>query len=268
MNFGIGKAEKYIFWVLGISWVYGFIIFHLISLTNGITSFVLNTIWAFLPALTILIVSKKTDLTWNKLKFTKPSLKSSCLAFLFPIIFLGLILFTQIFFETRTKPDLSSVKIESLLLKLVYVFIFVFGEEIGWRGYLQDKLITSYGNLKGVIILGLVWGFWHLPLALTGYNFSQYPFVEGLILYPLMGIALSLIIAYLSVFKYSIYIAIILHTMYDIVYISIFPLTKMNNQLANIIVSSIVFILLILIFGKAYQKKTFNNYENSFSQSK
>src|SRR5512140_140807 len=39
-------------------------------------------------------------------------------------------------------------------------------EEFGWRGYSLDPLIKRYGILGGSIVLGLVWGVWHLPLYL------------------------------------------------------------------------------------------------------
>jgi uncharacterized protein len=37
-------------------------------------------------------------------------------------------------------------------------------EEIGWRGYALDRLQTKWNALTSSLILGLVWGFWHLPL--------------------------------------------------------------------------------------------------------
>ena len=37
--------------------------------------------------------------------------------------------------------------------------IFGAGEELGWRGYLQRRLIAQYGLSTGVAILGLLWSF-------------------------------------------------------------------------------------------------------------
>ena len=37
-------------------------------------------------------------------------------------------------------------------------------EEIGWRGYLQDKLGKIFGPTRSSVIVGVIHAFWHLPL--------------------------------------------------------------------------------------------------------
>jgi membrane protease YdiL (CAAX protease family) len=44
------------------------------------------------------------------------------------------------------------------------------GEEAGWRAYAYQALRKGHGVAGSAIILGLLWGFWHLPLwLLSGY---------------------------------------------------------------------------------------------------
>jgi len=45
----------------------------------------------------------------------------------------------------------------------VVIFILVVGEEIGWRGFAQPRLETDRSPLIAALILGVLWGIWHLP---------------------------------------------------------------------------------------------------------
>ena len=57
--------------------------------------------------------------------------------------------------------------------------LFGFGEEFGWRGYLLPKLMPL-GKVRAYILLGVIWGLWHAPLILVGFNYPGYP-VLGII---------------------------------------------------------------------------------------
>jgi uncharacterized protein len=49
----------------------------------------------------------------------------------------------------------------------IYGFIFTAGEEIGWRGYMLTSLIDA-GVPRPVLVSGLIWAGWHLPLIFAG----------------------------------------------------------------------------------------------------
>ncbi|MGH2365499.1 MAG: lysostaphin resistance A-like protein [Chloroflexota bacterium] len=40
-----------------------------------------------------------------------------------------------------------------------------FFEEIGWSGYAYPRLRARFGPLPGAIVLGVMWGLWHLPVV-------------------------------------------------------------------------------------------------------
>jgi membrane protease YdiL (CAAX protease family) len=46
-----------------------------------------------------------------------------------------------------------------------------FGEEFGWRAYLLPKLM-SLGARKALVLVGVIWGVWHWPVILMGYNYG------------------------------------------------------------------------------------------------
>lgn len=55
-----------------------------------------------------------------------------------------------------------------LLVGLSIVSIFTLGEEVGWRGYLSSRLVSSKGVTKGLILGAFAWSCWHIPFAFSG----------------------------------------------------------------------------------------------------
>lgn len=76
--------------------------------------------------------------------------------------------------------------------------IIAFGEEYGWRGYLQTEL-TRLGRIRGVLLLGIIWGIWHWPMIWMGYNYPGQPII-GSIAMVFVCIILAYFLAY-AVFK-------------------------------------------------------------------
>lgn len=63
------------------------------------------------------------------------------------------------------------------------VFVLVVGEELGWRGYAFPKLTEKFSPRTASLILGVLWGVWHLPTFVIA-SMPQYgrPFVAFLIM--------------------------------------------------------------------------------------
>jgi uncharacterized protein len=45
--------------------------------------------------------------------------------------------------------------------------MFSFGEELGWRGFAYPRLAERLGPVVGSLILGAVWGLWHVAMLFT-----------------------------------------------------------------------------------------------------
>ncbi len=76
--------------------------------------------------------------------------------------------------------------------------VVTFGEEYGWRGYLQGEL-EKLGRIQGVGLLGIIWGLWHAPVIVMGYNYPGEPF-WGVVMMTLFCIFMSYVLAY-SMYK-------------------------------------------------------------------
>jgi hypothetical protein len=103
--------------------------------------------------------------------------------------------------ETSTMPSsaliLPAVFLASLFLGPTINGIFGFGEEFGWRGYLLPKLMPL-GKLRAYTIVGVIWGLWHAPLIVVGFNYPGYPLL-GIVGMAVMTTAIGIYINELTV---------------------------------------------------------------------
>jgi membrane protease YdiL (CAAX protease family) len=83
------------------------------------------------------------------------------LPLLVPVIIAGLMLASGNRFEL---PDFQP----AAMLLIPGIIIGAVGEEIGWRGYLQNYLRGKNLLIPSYVIVGLLWGLWHLGIFQYG----------------------------------------------------------------------------------------------------
>jgi uncharacterized protein len=111
---------------------------------------------------------------------------------------------------SKIPQDLIGILIlPQLLVTAVIVTPVLWGEEFGWRGYLQPRLFPGR-PLAAAVVTGLIWGVWHFPLILRGYDFPDSPWL-GALIFPVSAILLSIIFGWLKERVGSIWVTSLAH---------------------------------------------------------
>lgn len=100
---------------------------------------------------------------------------------------------------------------QTLILGPFLGLVVTFGEEYGWRGYLQPALM-KIGKVKGILLVGIIWGIWHMPIIWMGYNYPAHPLL-GSFLFIFFCIGLSFLLGYAVLKTRSVWLAAFLHAM-------------------------------------------------------
>ncbi len=101
--------------------------------------------------------------------------------------------------------------LQAVLLAPFVALLLGFGEEFGWRGYLQGELIRL-GKVRGILLLGIIWGVWHAPVIAMGHNYPGYP-VAGIFLMIGYTIGLAFVLGYAVLKSGSVLLAAYLHAL-------------------------------------------------------
>ena len=186
---------------------------------------ILSVVTSFATLVLVVILNMKdtwrTNLKAAKLSFGKNRLLYIILPVLFSLTYIIALLLSYslglrlplmefnltLFFTTLGLP----------LITLVISWPIFFGEEYGWRFYLQDRMFALFGGYTGVVLVGLIWGLWHAPMMLMGLNFPSESFLPANIVYLVYTIIVSVIFGYAVLKTGSIWIAVLLHGLTDII---------------------------------------------------
>jgi membrane protease YdiL (CAAX protease family) len=93
-------------------------------------------------------------------------------------------------------PTLWPVMILQAMVSALLFIPILWGEEFGWRGYLQVRLFAER-PLRAAVATGLIWGMWHYPLILAGYQFPDNRAL-GLLVFPVSCVLLSIFFGWLQ----------------------------------------------------------------------
>jgi len=69
-----------------------------------------------------------------------------------------------------------SVNLVALIIPFFLFDAIANGEEIAWRGYVLPRLQTKHSALLSSLIVGVIWGLWHLPKYLSHWDTISFVF--------------------------------------------------------------------------------------------
>lgn len=156
---------------------------NIVFFKSGTPNFIIYGIEAAAPALAALI----TTFILTKSKGLKEfliqkylnniSTKNIVIAFSLPLIILMVAKLTTLLFsfdESLFSPVTSK--------KIIVIFYALIAEELGWRGFLQERIKSLTNSFLTPLIVGIIWSLWHYHYFLSGsMNVPIVPFLFGCI---------------------------------------------------------------------------------------
>ncbi|WP_235934361.1 CPBP family intramembrane glutamic endopeptidase [Paramicrobacterium chengjingii] len=105
---------------------------------------------------------------------------------------------------------LVALQFVNVILGSILNLLPALGEELGWRGWLLPHLLR-FGTVPAIVISGVVWGLWHAPLILLGYNYPTAPGWLGLLMMTGMCTLMGGVLAWLRIRSRSVWPAALAH---------------------------------------------------------
>jgi len=95
---------------------------------------------------------------------------------------------------------------------LLLVSLFALGEEVGWRGYMQSRIVARYGVANGIVLSAAIWAVWHLPYAISGlHHIAEVPIPALLVIMPVGHFGLGVFLGWLYQQTSSVWVVAIAH---------------------------------------------------------
>ena len=117
--------------------------------------------------------------------------------------------------ETAGGPELAgpALVIAPLVMGVAYLIGGPLQEEVGWRGFALPRLQERTSPLPAAVILGIVWGGWHLPLFLIAeWEETPHRDVGDLFAFLAFTVAASIVLSWITnTARGSVLLAILAH---------------------------------------------------------
>ncbi len=199
--------------------------------------------------LLFLVDNKKLSI--NNLEFKK-NLKTSILL---NLLFVALIIIQILIRHQSIIFNIKSV-VSFLISPIIVLLTLVnfFGQEFGFRYFLQGRLQKIFGKKLGVIILGLIWGIFYIIPFYLMYDFDNFKFI---ILERIIScIFLSIFMGYVYMKTENIWAVTWIHGLNNQLLVILSPSVLVHSEKDFILlVLSMCIVFLPFLFTKEYNSK-------------
>lgn len=103
-----------------------------------------------------------------------------------------------------------------ILVGLLSSCLSAMGEELGWRGFLYPIMERVMGRKKAILLGGLIWAVWHMPLMVTGWYQADTQLVYGLLTFAIEIVLMSIIMSWLRIKTNSFLPALLIHASHNL----------------------------------------------------
>ena len=163
--------------------------------------------------------------------------------------------------------DLPAPFIAGLFSKLILAFLvtmfFVFGEEVGWSGYLTPKLRKLCSVPVASVIVGVYWAIWHYPAIIGGFYGTGTPLYIALPGFTLVLIGASFIRTVVVDKSKSLWAGVVLHASHNVILMGIFHEMTKDTGSINVdylvsetgVLLGFIYIIIGILFWRLIYKK-------------
>jgi membrane protease YdiL (CAAX protease family) len=120
--------------------------------------------------------------------------------------------------------------------------------------------VREFGLLKGLLLLGILWGVWHVPIYYFMGAFPQHPIVGPFVMTPIDNILAVVPMAWLYIRSRNIWVPTLTHAFADIVWSFSSMLFPSHNEIASwaILQSAQLILSIVLLMNLRLQSGTAN----------
>jgi membrane protease YdiL (CAAX protease family) len=129
------------------------------------------------------------------------------------------------------------------------------GEEIGWRGFLTPLMVKRFGFTGGSVLIGLIWGAWHMPLLLFADYNTGTPWWFSIPCFLALTVGCSVIMSWLRLTSNSVWPAAIVHGSHNLFIQEFFtPLTGSRGNVTAYVIDEfgVAVPLVIILFAVGF----------------